>query len=97
VFGELSLNDISVSYEHFDDSFGESLHVALPNLRIWTFQFGNYVEALGQLRKYVYYRIRKESVFTAFLELEQLTVWLEEKIGRWMVLTQSFLSLLKAP
>lgn len=46
MFREFLLYYISVGDEHFDDGFGESLHIPLPDLRVGTLQLGDHVEAL---------------------------------------------------
>ena len=69
-FWEFFLGDVGVGQEDFDDGFGEAFHVALPNFRVGTFEFGDDVETLRKLRENIDDRRREQGVFTAALELE---------------------------
>lgn len=67
--GEFFFHYIRVGHQNFDDGLCESLHVPLPDFRIWTLEFRYYVEALRQLREDVDDGDAEEHVLAALLEL----------------------------
>ena len=44
---EFLLHDIRVCNQYFHNGLCKPLHIPLPDFRIWTLQFGDYVETLG--------------------------------------------------
>jgi len=71
--GELLFGYIGVGDKHLHNCFGISLHVSFPNVRIWTFQFGDHIKALCQLSKHVNNRHTEQGMFRTPLELQTNT------------------------
>lgn len=54
---KVSLDDVHVSSQYFDDGLCKALHVTLHNFRIRAFELLNDIKALRQLGEYVHHRV----------------------------------------